>query len=258
MYHDYDYDVLKSKIFKRLTGEVIQSNENVISLYDLNNILKIHYNKYISLYNLSKESEKLNNKLSSKIFMKRLPKIKNMKIIFENNIPFLKVIFENDTNDDNLEKFVTYGLYNGSVYINNHSENKKFENEIYDFTNLNSKNILKYLYLAEEFVLEYNDMESKLANSKKVTCYNDGFLTSHISINNPNLINFTLTSKRDFEIAISKRDLVEGELIDYLEFYKDDVEKRTAIDLNKIPSYIKSVVEHYYENNKTVEKKLKK
>ena len=266
MYNEKEYLELKRKILKRLDQKEVISSNNIISLYDLIEILKAHVNEYKDLYkNLNNDVNLIN--LKSRIYNllgANLLKVTSLKYDFypicENdfmlNLPFLKISFDSfDDNKNSKEKNIIFSKINDNYkmhVIDNNSSNVdllKFDEDAQRFYDYHKKIINDYIDLIEKFASEYPliaNLDINWFNKNKNILIDDGFIKCNIDFDNIQNSSVTLSNIKDLNTSFYRKNNVDRELYEYIEFYNEGLQKRTSIDLNKLDPSIRYIVKHYY------------
>ena len=242
MSKELEYSKLKKKILERLNQNEVESTNEVISLYDLIEILKLHTEEYKEIYNnkVDEDIDKINLKTKLyNLFGADIKEVKSMNYGFGSynyllNYPFLKITFKNDKD---------------VMLLNTESDNL----ELNKFYLCHKKTIDKYLDTLSRFVSEYPllaNADVNWFNKNKTITIDDGFVKCDINLNDIDSTAATLSDKDDFKASLIRKDNVERELYEYIEFYNQGLQKRTSININKLNPNIRYIVKHYYNLEK--------
>ncbi len=251
MNKELEYSRLKKKILERLNKNEVVSSNDTISLYDLIEILKTHTSEYKEIYNndLQNDINKINMKSKVyNLFGADLQEVKSMNYDFGSfkyliNYPFLKVAFKEN---------------NDLLFL---SEETKEENlESNKFYKYHRKTLDKYLDTLSRFVSEYPLLANKDVNwfnrGKKITI-DDRFVKCDINLNHMDNTAVTLSNSDELNTSFIRKNNVDRELYEYIEFYNEGLQKRTSININKLDPSIRYIVKHYYDLEKPMIRTLK-
>ncbi len=256
---DLKYEKLKKKILEKLNSKEIESSGNIINIYDLIEILILHYNEYKELYE-NKEQLKDKINLNSRIY--NLFKIKIPQIISINckyypiknsnlmlNIPVLEIIFDK-------QHYALYSKNEGKYYC----LKTNYNDDLSNFYSYNSKILNKYLDKLEKFNEEYplfSNLNVDWFKKNKSILVDDGFVYCDINFNHLNHSLLTLSNKDDLFVSLIRKNNLDRELYEYIEFYNEALQKRTSVNLNKLDPSIRYIVSHYYTLDKPLTRILK-
>lgn len=257
-----EYEILKGKILKKLDQDKITSARNIISLYDLIEILKMHFNEYKDIYeDLPNEVNKINLKTKIyNLFGTNLPLINSIRCnyykIEDNNFykyfPLLEVKF----NDD--KKYAIFSKINDNYGVVSEKNNQNQES--LDFYNYHRNILNKYLDSMALFSENYPLLPNLNANwfdKNNNIIIDDGFLYCEIDFNNLDHTNITFSKKDDLLISFIRKDNVDRELYEYIEFYNKDLQKKIPVNINTLDPSIRYILKHYYNIDKPLVRTLK-
>ena len=67
----------------------------------------------------------------------------------------------------------------------------------------------------------------------------------------------TLSNSDELNTSFIRKNNVDRELYEYIEFYNEGLQKRTSININKLDPSIRYIVKHYYDLEKPMIRTLK-
>lgn len=226
-----DFKILEKKILTKLNTPIIPSDDEIVNLYDLNQTLRQMLSKY------NKAIYKYSNKLEESL-----------------NTELLK------TNDSKRIQEIIPGVKNGISYVSMivREYNKNTSNKImYLENNLNSKKAKKLFKVLNQFIEENQGIDfmwDKSNEKDNVVECSDGFLNYKLDLRNVDNPLIGFENKNNSLLACLRVPYDGGELIDYIEFYKESYLKRQAVPMNSLPTRFKTIYLSTKENNITLKK----
>ncbi len=229
--------ILLDKIGNYLSKSNIEKSENIISFYDLCNILE---NKLQDIINLT-----VNSKLD-----REFERSNKKRLIPKNNIPYLA--------------YFTNEIVRSSIVINIPKENimilYKNKNDDSIYFNCNSyfnNNLLKEHYntIVETFSIieKYTELFSEIRNRKNYYKSKDELFNVTLVYDDCGLI--TRIDSKEFDDLI-KRDWYKGKaLYKMINDIKEEVFKRIPVDVSKLNGFLKTSVEESLSKQKSKTKK---
>ena len=234
----------KRRLFDRLNSKPVKNEGDIISLSELREILNFELEEYNNMFfiNLKKTINIINTKQGF------LNLFNHDEVFISSIIPTIK-----DNNCYLIINFCTLnGINLGSAQIS-FDYNKNIINGIEDYDNLssvdrilvsNKKTFELYLNKLVDFNNYHQNLDYSWNDSKPTEdiyhVVDDGFLYSIISLNEIPKVSVTLSNSED--ILISRIETNNGELYDYIDFYNDELLRKTAVNVNDLnPLYRKLV-----------------
>lgn len=245
------YDRLFKQIMERLNSERVVYTSEEVSMYDINEsvINEMHIYNLILLQNLDKSIKKLNRNngytlLTPKFVTKKLPRIIDIaNYITEDGIPYIHIMFTND------RKIVLSGdSFNVRVISTDFKSNETIE-----FVNYNTDIFSIYCGTMLDFAQNFPGIEmawGKHTNNKMKQTITDGFISCTIRPTNPSLSQPIFTKTENNEIA-TKHNKKHGELYDYLAFYKEEILRKSKVNVNDLNPFIKTCLNRYLNIEQT-------
>ena len=265
--NDIKREVVKEIIDKYLEKEEVVFNDKVISLYDLDNILKekmsnikemCNYNNYTlksdiinKAYGFVFSSENLdfnivdNGMLSIKLVHTILfSKVISFKCYLENNEIFYKISHCNLNSNSEIEQILMYIKYKKTYDFEQQNIAKKFIESFIKDNRIILLNLLSFIennYKGISHISQY--------------VYEDNLLMFF----NFDLYSRTYTLNTYFKNNEETYNIEELGLLDYINDVRENLLKRISINIENLnPSYQSFIEEYYYSINSTNYKYLKK
>ncbi len=226
-----NFRLLEKKILNKLNSPIVESDDNIVNLYDLNHAANEVLGKYNKV--IYKEVNKLKDSFN-KLLSRENKRIQSIVPSIMNSIPYIII--------------TTVEHVNGKV---------NFNDVLYTENSLSSKSAKKLFKTMNKFIEDnYGlDFTWDQGNDKNnVITSDDDFLSYKLDLRNVEnpivgFVNF------DDAVTASLRIPQEGgELGDYIEFYKNDFLKRQSVSIHTIPKQFKNVYLKYQGKSKAIKK----
>ena len=239
----------KDRLFLKLRSSFVERTNDVVSMYDVFDAVSKKFGLYnaILIDNLDKEIKLMNVNngffLLLDSFNKKNRRIGDIKFhVQKDGYYYCEVIYV----DEN-------GKEIGRTNVDNTVKVGNADKEVLR----NSKYFEKYLGYLGVFA-EYNhDMEyiwDRKHPYVEPQVIGDDFLNAKLDLNKTNYTHAFLANKNDFKFALYKH-CEYGLLEDHVDFYNDELMKKTPVEINKLDSFVQDIVRKQYdlENGKIKE-----
>lgn len=226
-----NFRLLEKKILNKLNSPIVESDDNVVNLYDLNHAANEVLGKYNKV--IYKEVNKLKDSFN-KLLSCENKRIQSIVPSIMNSIPYIII--------------TTVEHVNGKV---------NFNDVLYTENSLSSKSAKKLFKTMNKFIEDnYGlDFTWDLENDKNnVITSGDDFLSYKLDLRN---VENPIVGFVNFDDALTASLRIPhegGELGDYIEFYKNDFLKRQSVSIHTIPKQFKNVYLKYQGKSKTIKK----
>jgi len=254
------FDNLNRRVIQRENDPVVERDGNIISAYELNQILKNAMTKYNEV--LIKESNKLRNKmniqsLANRLFKGSIPMIHSIcPGVSEKGEKYIRVIF---TDADKRYKGDAIISSNYQVYYNlllpEYSEE--------DTTELLLSNPIKYFGIFStliNFSNEYEGVNCEWNSNYELMNYEytDDLFSVHYGLEDKNLPSLSFADVNDCRTSRDVEHPTKGTIDEYITepSRQDKFLKRISVDINDLNELYKSLVEK--ELNKTKNPTMKR
>lgn len=245
-----EFNELKERIFNIFQKEIVNENCEEISMYDLVNKLKENLDYYTEV--LIKDNESFVKKINrNTLFKKNIPYIlKIVPTINEENDVFLKVFLKNYDEKKLRQIDVLKNTNNKLLSFRFNDRENNTHNVLYLDKFKDKLNF--YLDTLIEFNNKYDgikytfDKDNKDIDNNYI--YEDNFIKCSINFNDLDKTTVVLNDYKDLAAATYKQK--SGEVLhDYIDFYNDEIMKKTSINKKDLNDLSKKIL-NYNKNNK--------
>ena len=234
---------LKRRIDERLSSNIVKDTDEEISLYTLRECIKNAISGYNDVFiNDAGKLCKIINKetILNRLFKGQVPNVDSIEsVVLPNGLVNIEAVlcdFDgrkagilNIDNRCNMDITFLRPVYSKEKTI--------------DMFRKHSIKFVEYLNKLYDFTKEYPN--TKCAWNSKSTqmheMFDDGFLTAHFYLERPDSSRFSFSSDEDIAIAsIKSKDF--GELHEFIDFYNDELLKKTSVNINDLNDLYKKIV----------------
>ncbi len=230
---------LRNRIYDLFDKDVVKQEGDIISLYDLIEILRNDLLPYTDALTL--DTEKTIKRINFKsIFNRKVPMISRIiPTVRENNTVSLKIYFCDERRYAG-EVELTEDFYPN---INNVDYDRYPVESICKLLNDNKEKFQSYLYLLRQFNMTHEGYDFEFNNEKNTNNQeiDDGFIACNLNLGNLRYNHATLSSVNDLRLALTKIQNF-GVLYDYIEQYNDEIKKKTSVNINDLNPFIQDIV----------------
>lgn len=226
-----NFRLLERKILNRLNSPIVESDDNLVNLYDLNHAANEVLGKYNKV--IYREVNKLKDSFN-KLLNSENKRIQSIIPSVMNSIPYIII--------------TTSEHVNGRV---------NFNDVLYTENSLSSKSAKKLFKIMNKFIEDNYGLDftwDQENDKNNVITSNDGFLSYKLDLRN---IENPIVGFVDLDDAFTASLTIPhegGELGDYIEFYKDAFLKRQSVSIHTIPKQFKNVYLKYQGKSKAIKK----
>ena len=243
----FRYESLKKKIYNKLNSKFVQSEGDIISLYDLYQAIGNEFSEFKYLNAIKKQQIR---KYNTRLF-KCTPLIENVSFDIVNGSEHIYYKFKS-INDliyhQILMLDINYDKYQN--YSNKHLK-AKISKSIYHFLDISKEYNDAYIDILTKIKNKYPDFNFTLddgsINEYDTFVYHDEFLSFKFSLSDLSC-DICLDDINDIAIATSNL-YKEGQLYDYLINFKDIILKKTAVNINDLNPLYQEIVKKYMDIN---------
>lgn len=241
-----EHDNLYSKIIERLNSSDVESDNQIVSAFDIRNALSDSLAFYNYLF--VKNSSLLVKELNRSIEYTFVPFVRAFKINFinffinESGEVFI-VLYLNDN------KFIkiTGDQFSAKLYGDN-----SLDIDCDSFVKKNNDILRVYLGFLKEFSEKYPGVAMNFgtrSNNKNDIVINDGFMYCKIRLGNPDDAQVLFSSLDDHYVSVSHSKKY-GKLDDYLGYYNNEFLKKMYTNVDELNPFVKKCVIEYLERKK--------
>lgn len=226
-----NFRLLEKKILNKLNSPIVESDDNLVNLYDLNHAANEVLGKYNKV--IYREVNKLKDSFN-KLLNSENKRIQSIVPSVMNSIPYIII--------------TTSEHVNGRV---------NFNDVLYTENSLSSKSAKKLFKIMNKFIEDNYGLDftwDQENDKNNIITSNDGFLSYKLDLRN---IENPIVGFVDLDDAFTASLRIPhegGELGDYIEFYKDAFLKRQSVSIHTIPKQFKNVYLKYQGKSKTLKK----
>lgn len=226
-----NFRLLEKKILNKLNSPIVESDDNLVNLYDLNHAANEVLGKYSKV--IYREVNKLKESFN-KLLNSENKRIQSIVPSVMNSIPYIII--------------TTSEHVNGRV---------NFNDVLYTENSLSSKSAKKLFKIMNKFIEDNYGLDftwDQENDKNNIITSNDGFLSYKLDLRN---IENPIVGFVDLDDAFTASLRIPhegGELGDYIEFYKDAFLKRQSVSIHTIPKQFKNVYLKYQGKSKTLKK----
>lgn len=226
-----NFRLLEKKILNKLNSPIVESDDNVVNLYDLNHAANEVLGKYNKV--IYKEVNKLKDSFN-KLLSCENKRIQSIVPSIMNSTPYIII--------------TTVEHVNGKV---------NFNDVLYTKNSLSSKSAKKLFKTMNKFIEDNYGLDftwDQENDKNNVITSGDDFLSYKLDLRN---VENPIVGFVNFDDALTASLRIPhegGELGDYIEFYKNDFLKRQSVSIHTIPKQFKNVYLKYQGKSKTIKK----
>ena len=254
----YDHnknDELKAKIYERLNRNPVDEKGDIISLYTLVNTLKDELSDFNKVLITEKEKYVKNKNLFRDLLNKKVYVEYVIPGVTEDGIAYIK-LFLMDLNHETIGELNLFDNYNSPELIVLDINRCSFQ-QLKKILSKNEKEFKKYLYYLNIFKQDnpgFNfTFDSNNPNEYVKYEYSDDFMTCNVDLLNIDNTRITLKNIDDIDLATT-RDKYNGILYDYIDFYNDEIMRKTEVNIEDLNPFIQSIIKRKLNlnNNNTL------